>query len=215
MKTRLALLVIAITFTLVARAVNPVATLEIRYLPVGAMVSWNCESTDIAGFSLERSTDGFTFEVISRIIAEGGSTETYNYLDTRRPESRVYYRVTSFDHSGASAHSALVEAAAKRRPTWHLAGGYSVEPSEDFAFEVEASNVGFLACDLLDFMGNSVLTQELLVQPGLNQLSIPVGPLAAGAYRLKISGDDLAETITFMKTQSAAPAFEPLVRGNE
>ncbi len=216
MRIRLAFLVLAISFTLAARANTPVASLEIRYLPVGAMLSWSCESSDVAGFSVERSTDGFTFETISRVVAEGGTSLTYNYLDTDRPTTKIYYRITSFDLSGTSAHSALAEAPATRRPSWYLAGGYSVEPTEAFSFEVEASDVSFLACELLDFMGKPVLTQELLVQPGQNLLSVPVAGLAPGAYRLKVSGEDLAETLTFMKARDeAAPAFEPLVRGNE
>ncbi len=214
MKIRLILLLIATSLTQLARASTPVASLEIRYLPVGAMLSWSCESAEVSGFNVERSADGFAFEVISRVEADGGLTEHYSFLDTQRPGTKIYYRITSFDRSGSSSHSALAEAPATSRPTWYLAGGYSVEAKDVFEFEVEASNVNILACELLDFVGKPVLRHELLVQPGMNQLSIPVGGLAPGAYRLKVSGDDLAESLAFMKAPGDA-GFAPMVRSND
>ena len=221
MKTRLALLLLAACFTLAVRAsaaapaaVTPVSALDISFLPVGAMLSWSCDAEEVAGFNVERSVDGFAFEVISRVVAEGGAAATYSYLDTERPETRVYYRITSFDRSGTSAHSALAEAPATRRPEWFLNGAYSVEPVAEFAFEIEADAVAMLACELQDFLGNPVLRHELLVQPGPNRLAVPTADLPAGAYRLEVSGGDVVEAVHFVKHAAARAAFEPLVRGH-
>ena len=213
MKTRLLLFLFAVTVTIAARANSPVDRLEIHHLPVGAMLTWSCESSAVAGFNVERSTDGFNFEVISRLEAMGGDSESYNFLDTDRPSSKLYYRITSFDITGTSAQSVIAEAPARNRPNWLLAGGYSVEPNSNFDFEVEASAVTMLACELQDLVGKSIARHEFLVQPGINPLSVPVSALPQGAYRVEISGDEIVETLHFMKTSSRS-AFEPMVRGN-
>ena len=215
MKARLTVFLLAVGLTFAARAaVTPIASLDIAFLPVGSMLSWTCDDAAVAGFNVERSADGFTFEVISRVVAERGAAEAYNYLDTERPETRVYYRITSFDREGTSAHSALAEAPATRRPDWFLNGGYSVEPRAEFAFEVEAATVTMLACELQDFLGNPVLRHELLVQPGPNRLAVPTSDLPAGAYRLQLSGGELVESLHFVKQSPAQLDAQPLVRGN-
>ena len=222
MKTRLSLLLVAALFTAAARAAvtpasdlaNPVAVLEIDHLPVGAMLSWTCDNEEVAGFNVERSTDGFTFEVISRVTAEQALTDVYNYLDTDRPAARTYYRITSFDASGTSAYSPLAEAPAAAPASWYLNGRYDVEPEAEFAFEIESADMQMLACELLDLTGKPVLRKDLLVQPGPNRLSVPVAGLGAGAYTLSISGADLTERLNFLKTAPAATDFQPLVRGN-
>lgn len=241
MNTRLTLLLLAAGYTVAARAAvadraavatvpalaastdplltaatlaSPVEALDIAFLPVGAMLTWACGSADVEGFHVERSTDGRAFEVIGRVEAGRETGDAYNYLDTERPESRVYYRITSLHAEGVTAHSALAEAPATRRPRWHLSGGYSVEPTTAFAFEVEAAAVEMLACELQDFLGNPVLRHELLVQPGPNRLSVPTADLPAGAYQLKVTGGDVAQVIHFAKEAPARAAFEPLVRGN-
>lgn len=213
MRSRLTLFILAILFTALARAATPINQLEVRYLPIGAMLSWNCELLTVTGFNIERSLDGFTFEIISRVVAEKGIADTYNYLDTERPNTKLYYRVTAFDKLGTSAHSPLAEAPAPSQQTWNLTGGFSVDVRDRFAFEVEASSVTLLACDLQDFIGNSVSSHELLVQPGANQLSIPMTDEAPGAYRLRIHGENLDETINFVKLPSEI-SDAPLVRGN-
>ncbi len=213
MRTRLCIFIIAILTTSLARAIQPVSQLEVKYLPIGAMLTWECEDAEVTGFTIERSLDGFTFELLSRVVAEKGLAESYNYLDTDRPDAKHYYRVTSFDRAGTSAHSPLAEAQRPGTSTWHLNGKFSVDVERTFEFEVESNAVAMLACDLYDFIGNPVSHTDLLVQPGPNGLSIDTDQLAPGAYRLNVAGESLNEVVHFVKVtqEQAEPTF---VRGN-
>lgn len=213
MRIRLVLFVLAVFTTLAARAIQPVSQLEVRYLPIGAMLTWACADEEVTGFTIERSTDGFTFDLISRVIAEKGPAETYNFLDTDRPDERHYYRVTSFDRAGTSAHSPLAMVERPGTKTWHLSGEFDVDVTRQFAFEVEANDVAMLACDLHDFLGNPVSTTELIVTPGPNQLAVETADLAPGSYRLNVSGAQLNEVIHFVKV-GADTDETTLVRGN-
>ena len=225
MRIRLSLLLAAVLITVAVRAaapatsvpheaVTPVAVLDVDHLPVGAMLSWTCVSGEVAGFDVERSLDGLTFEIISRVAAERAVTEAYNYLDTERPAARAYYRITSFDRFGNSAHSPLAEAPVADPAGWYLNGAYGDGSETEFAFEIEAMGMEMLACELLDLTGQSVLRRELLVQPGPNRLTIPVAGLDAGAYTLLVSGADLTEALNFLKAAAPASDFQTMVRGN-
>ena len=213
MKTRLTLLALALLYTVLARAIEPVSQLEVRYLPVGAMLSWTCGDPDVTGFTIERSTDGFTFELLSRVVAEKGLDESYNYLDTDRPDEKHYYRVTSTDRDGTSASSPLAEVTRHERASWSLNGNFTVDVEEEFAFEVEAQDVTMLACDLYDFLGNPVSHSELLVTPGPNGLTIATADIEPGAYRLSVEGASVSETIHFVKVMPE-PAYTPMARGH-
>ena len=202
MRTRLLLFIVAIFMTVAARAIQPVSQLEVRYLPVGAMLTWTCADAEVTGFTIERSVDGFTFDLISRVVAEKGLADTYNFLDNDRPDERHYYRVTSFDRVGTTAHSPLAMVERPGVKTWHLSGDFTVDVRDKFAFEVEANDVAMLACDLHDFLGNPVSTSELLVTPGPNELSIATTDLEPGSYRLTVSGATLNETIHFVKVHA-------------
>ena len=184
-----------------------------RYLPIGAMLTWSCADESVTGFTIERSSDGFTFELLSRVVAEKGLAESYNYLDTDRPDEKLYYRVTSVDREGTAAHSPLAEVQRPGHSTWQLTGKFSVDVTERFDFEVEANDVAMLACDLHDFLGNPVSHSELLVTPGPNGLSVPTAELAPGAYRLNVSGASISEVVHFVKVAQPQPDV-PLVRGN-
>lgn len=215
MRTRIFFLALALLTTVLARAAEPVSQLEVRYLPIGAMLSWSCNDTDVTGFTIERSSDGFSFELLSRVVAEKSLSESYNYLDSDRPDETQYYRVTSFDREGTSAFSPLAEVSAPGSATWSLTGGYTVDVSTRFDFEVESKDVTMLACDLYDFLGKQVSSVNLLVQPGPNQLTIQTEGIAPGAYRLNVAGDAINEVIHFMKVQQEEEQFaQPLVRGN-
>lgn len=213
MRVRILFLIVAIFTTLLARAAQPISELEVRYLPVGAMLTWQCQDLDITGFTIERSIDGFSFELLSRVVAEKGLAESYNYLDTDRPDAKHYYRITSFDRTGTSVHSPLAEAPRPGTSTWHLNGNFTVDVTDRFDFEVESNEVAMLACDLHDFMGNPVSNTELLVTPGPNGLSIETADITPGAYRLNVSGGDIKEVIHFVKLQKEQ-LESPLVRGN-
>jgi len=215
MRTRIFLLALALLTTVLARAAEPVSQLEVRYLPIGAVLSWSCNDDGVTGFTIERSTDGFSFELLSRVVAEKGLAEAYNYLDTDRPDVKQYYRVTSFDIEGTTAHSPLAEVSAPGNTTWSLTGGFTVDVDTQFDFEVESQSVTMLACDLYDFLGNPVSSVSLLVQPGPNQLTIPTDEVAPGAYRLNVAGEDVNEVIHFVKVQQEDEFdTQPIVRGN-
>lgn len=211
--SRLAATIPLLGIALVAHAAPRIDALDIRYLPVGAMLTWECDDAGVADFAVERSDDGFAFQTLARIRVDGRGETGYHYLDTERPDARHYYRVVAYGRDGTATLSALVEAARPGTASWSLSGGFGVDVGERFDFEVEASDVATLACDLYDFLGAPVRRLELLVTPGPNRLSIETADLNPGAYRLELSGDAFAESVAFVKVSHAREAVEPLARG--
>lgn len=210
---RLALTLLLAASCLLARATTPIDALDVRYLPVGAMLTWASYDEEVRSFTVERSADGFSFEIVSSVEAEPGATGKYNYLDRERPDVRHYYRVIAYGRDGSSAPSPVAEAARPGTASWALTGEFSVDVTERFDFEVESADVTMLACVLYDFLGEPVRRLDLLVTPGPNTLSIPTADLSPGAFRLEVAGGNIAESVQFLKLAQESEPVDPLVRG--
>lgn len=210
---RLTLTLLLAGASLLARATEPIDALDVRYLPVGAMLTWASYDNEVERFAVERSEDGHSFVVITEVEAAEVPSRKYNYLDRERPDVRHYYRVVAYGRDGSSAPSEVAEAARPGSASWALTGEFSVDVSERFDFEVEANDVTMLTCVLEDFLGAPVRQLELLVTPGPNTLSISTADLSPGAYRLEVAGGTIAESVQFLKVAQESDPLEPLVRG--
>ena len=210
---RLAAALPLVLLAVVSRATPQIDALDIRYLPVGAMLTWECDDAEVTSFAIERSDDGFAFQTLTRIRVDDHGDTGYHYLDTERPDARHYYRVVAYGRDGSATRSPLAEAARPGTASWSLTGGFGVDVTERFDFEVEADDVTMLACQLYDFLGAPVRRVELLVTPGPNRLSVETADLNPGAYRLELSGEDFAESVAFVKAGHAREIAEPLARG--
>ena len=202
-----------VVFAAATHATPQIDALDIRYLPLGAMLTWECDDAEVTSFALERSDDGFDFELLTRIRVDHRGDADYYYLDTERPDARHYYRVVAYGRDGSATRSPLAEAARPGTASWSLAGGFGVDVTERFDFEVEAHDVTMLACQLYDFLGAPVRRVELLVTPGPNRLSVGTADLPPGTYRLEVSGEDFAESVAFVKAGHGREIAEPLARG--
>ncbi|RYM31450.1 T9SS type A sorting domain-containing protein [Brumimicrobium glaciale] len=101
------------TFTIgTTNDVNPLpielTEFEVKKQDASAMVNWTTASElNNDYFDLERSTDGFNFESISKLDGAGNSTHliNYNHLD-RYPEAGIsYYRLKQVDFDGKFSYS--------------------------------------------------------------------------------------------------------------
>lgn len=75
--------------------------------PEGARLNWSVATqSDNDYFSVERSTDGYSYQTVSTL--KGGSTsnqaQSYTYLDEKTGSEVVYYRLKQTDFSGKDKH---------------------------------------------------------------------------------------------------------------
>jgi hypothetical protein len=142
-------------------------------------------------FTIERSTDGVTFEEVSRVNGAGSTNVSHNYstLDENPENDLSYYRLKQTDFDGAFEYSniASVVVGGATQPTVQISvypnpanAGQQIQVSISEAkidYTIEVYEIG---SGKLIYHGVSLGQQ--------NQLDMPEG-LAAGAYLVRVSNE--------------------------
>lgn len=144
-------------------------------------------------FAVERSTDGQVWEKVTDVPGAGNSHQMRRYqaLD-RDPVSGVsYYRLRQTDFDGRESFSEVERISTTQQFQLHAL--YPVptagqpEIFANFSIEHEAS----LQLRVMDLMGRELYAAANIWDAGNHQWSVPVNELAAGSYRLLITGQDV------------------------
>ncbi|MBI2270297.1 MAG: T9SS type A sorting domain-containing protein [Bacteroidetes bacterium] len=139
-------------------------------------------------FSIERSLDGISFEVIGRIKGAGTSSRQLNYsfLDEKPFEDISYYRLKQTDYDGKFEYFALGSANIRSKTQ------FSVYPSP--AASAEMVNVSYFSAhqeegaiiNIYNAEGSIVLSKTQSISEGRNLLSFE-NNLSTGLYLLRMT----------------------------
>lgn len=148
-----------------------------------------------AGFDIERSLDGQTFETIAFVEGKGTTTEkqTYYYDDKAvRLGKTYYYRLKQIDFDGASAYSDLasVTLAGQSKPE----SIFSPNPSNgQVVLSYDAIQSAELQLAVFDLSGRLLIEKRQLVVAGYNEMSFDFSELTTGVYAVKLTAGDSTE----------------------
>lgn len=147
---------------------------------VGRNLLWWLTASELnnAGFEVERSVDGTTFDAIGFVAGAGTTTSPtrYEFADNQLLANTLYYRLRQTDIDGRAQYSATI--AVQNEREGHLA----LMPNPTSAF--------------LFLKGGQIADQEATVYTSTGQMtkvwvrnnSIDVQSLPAGCYVLKLAG---------------------------
>lgn len=141
-------------------------------------------------FTIERSTDGLSFEEAGRIQGAGHSDRLikYSFTDVAPKSGINYYRVRQTDYDGAFAHSDVVKVCMPIKAiTWDFT-------TDGNTIRVLTQEVNPMV-RIVDATGRNMLTVNNLT-PGDD---IFIGFLPVGMYFLEFSGDHFRETKRMIK----------------
>lgn len=152
----------------------------------GITLQWvTANEINVAGFEIERSTDGFTFTAIGMINVQ--STHNYNYLDNKTTTgTKYFYRLKIKDNDGAFKYSSVISFAYAGR----LVAEYLVYPNpvvSNYLYVKPSTNTANALVTVVDMNGHICYTTKLNVATMNNgRLEIPVSKFKAGVYVLRI-----------------------------
>jgi hypothetical protein len=138
-------------------------------------------------FTLERSTDGVTFDEVGRVDGAGNSTQLirYSFNDMNPAEGVNYYRLKQTDFNGLYTYSSIIELSFHR-------GNMSVnnvrpnptsgEVNFDFA-SPEETEIHFI---ITDVTGRVVADEYRKVKAGITSIDTLIADEGAGVYSLKV-----------------------------
>ena len=136
---------------------------------------------------VERSADNTHWGDIGQLASAGDSKEPvrYSWVDSK-PPARAYYRLRSVDWDGRSAysHSILLN-----RPdeTFGITSVFPSPTNDDLTVQYTSGQEDEVELRVMDFTGRIVLEKHSEASKGLNQTSLSLNNLPAGAYVITVA----------------------------
>ncbi len=151
-------------------------------------------------FTLERSTDGVNFELISTQKGAGTSSENkrYNYLDREAPSGISYYKLWQTDFDGTISNYGMIELS---RGEANLAINQLLPiPVLDF-LELTYTSISEseVQLQIYDALGKQMSSKTISSAAGLNTENIDVSTYPSGMYFLTINQGKSTITEKFIK----------------
>ncbi len=154
-------------------------------------LNWNTVAEkDFSHFEIERSPDAQSFSKIGSANSKGGQSKVNYLYNDKSIESNntYYYRLKMVDKDGSYAYSKIVTIGNNFVGNADITLASSLINENTLRLDVYANTETTIALDLYDVKGKKVITtQQEILKPGTNKLSIDVNHLNAALYLLKVS----------------------------
>lgn len=152
-------------------------------------------------FEVERSTDGFKFLPISRVLPQGAAqaTRSYQYTDRYAAPGLVYYRLKMADLDGNFTYSNMVSLHRQDKAT----PGLTATPnpfSGNLNLSFSTSRAGAMHLQVYGVDGSVVCSKMISCSKGQNAIVLPdLLVLPAGIYHVVLQGEGLRQQCQIVK----------------
>ena len=155
----------------------------------GVDLTWKVQETANDYFTIEKSTDGFSFDAIDYVPSVGLSgTFEYTYHDHGLSNEPVYYRIRQSDlNGGGSVSEAIVIKSSGNR----IGARVYPNPASDYLIVETGVPVSAAAIFLQDLQGRIVLNEETSLGQGGAKINIE--QVESGMYLLGVKCQDCDE----------------------
>ena len=142
--------------------------------------------SNMAGYRVERSTDGTTFTDLATVTPV--ASNDYSYMDATAAQGMNYYRIKATDNAGNVSYSKVVSV---QLSTVNYQLSIAPNPVSNGSFNLGLGKTGRYTISLVDKLGQKVYTTTLnhTVATSLEKVS-PGKQLAAGSYTVIATGAD-------------------------
>lgn len=187
-----------------------VSPLPVNWLSFGAtlegknaaLLQWTVSSqTNNAGFEVEKSLDGMTFNNIGFVKGDGNSN-TFSNFQFKDHEAfgiakTVFYRLKQLDADGNFSYSKIVSLSLHQSLTDIVALPNPF--SSTLNINLNSMVAGVISVQLMDINGKEVLSSTLNLDAGYNSLPIETNSLPRGVYVLKLNNGQHNEVIKVVR----------------
>ncbi len=163
-------------------------------------LQWVTESeNDNAYFTLERSTNGISYERIQQVPSLGQNTGgAYQWLDTRPLSGVNYYMLSQTDFDGSLQHLGIRAVTVGKNERLLRVNPNPIK-DENLLFEVDVERNFDGVLELRDTDGRRVLSTTLALENGTQQVAQLLGKIPAGIYLLRLYDGNQQWTARFLK----------------
>lgn len=149
---------------------------------------WTLEGYHPAIITVERSGNGSSYTALGTLAANADPAWRYQYTDTDPLPETNYYRLRIRELDGSTSYSKVL---VLRQQSNGQLSVYPVPARSAATLEYYASRAG--AAELTFYTSNGLIVrrQQVVLQRGLNYLSIDLSALPAGLYIIRINGESV------------------------
>jgi hypothetical protein len=155
----------------------------------GVLVTWiTASEINTSHFNLQKSRNGFDWNIISTIGAAGNSTQsiTYNFTDTNVINGPTYYKLNQFDFNGTYEVFGPISINCLESTS----GYFSIFPnpsSNSFSIILDYDVlVGDGVIVITDDMGRYIYSKNVEVMPGINFYDLDRLNITPGIYYISV-----------------------------
>ncbi len=152
------------------------------------LLSWATASeTNNHYFTVEKSSDGITFEQIAQIEGANNSSDVreYSFTDKGSLDGLAYYRLSQTDYNGRSTvlGTKAVERCNDNSEQIHI---YTFD-HDQIMINILSQNQNQYTARLFDGLGRIVRSEQLQISSGSNQHIMDASGIASGIYFLQLN----------------------------
>jgi hypothetical protein len=151
------------------------APIALKAEPVNSSVLLRWNMTDnghVAGFDIERSSNGAAFEKIGSVsVATANTNSMYSFTDTDVPAANIVYRIKIIAVGEPSYYSNVVRVNKAAGQSYMLAGTSLSANPRLIVNTKEAVTTKVMVCNTA---GQTVYAREMVLQVGQNNIELPV-----------------------------------------
>lgn len=163
-----------------------------------ALIEWKTGMEVNAGyFEVQRSSDAVNWQTLQKINALGAATgAAYSYHD-ETPQATAFYRLKTVDKSGSFSYSSVFSGGCA-----DIAMPFAIYPNPATThatarISVRQATKG--SVQIFNQQGQQLFNTVWNLQPGINQLVLPVATLSAGSYIIKVLVNNTTEQTQLIK----------------
>jgi hypothetical protein len=150
-------------------------------------------------FTIEKSRDGFTFEVVDVISGAGNSSVTrkYELKDDKPFVGTSYYRLKQTDYDGKHSYSEVETIINELDFTDAQVNPNPVENFAQLSFNSKLEDN--IEVQIFDVTGKMVLDNKFVANKGLNNFKLETGLLKSGMYFINVNNSKSKKQFKFIK----------------
>lgn len=134
-------------------------------------LSWNVSEQNVVEYKIEKSSDGYTFQSIGKVVEKGNGENSYDYTENSILQGKAYYRIKQTDNDGRYSYSSIIAISNQEKARFTV---YPTDVTEGvMVYSHSTQQARFFNTD-----GRIIKT--ILLKSGTNY--IDCGNLAAGMY---------------------------------
>ena len=150
---------------------------------------------NLQSFIVERSTDGVNFISAAEVPAKGNgsSRSDYTLIDKNVSGNLLYYRLKLKEQSGDISYSHIITLSRSKIVKGFIAPNPVSRGNNAILTLQSATDKNTMLINVFNTTGQTVFTENKVLQKGKNEITISTTGLASGIYIVRVVGDGMKE----------------------